>query len=143
MDFSKIEINKFDNKHMKIYTTSNQTYEKIKFDLENIKTPFGIEDYSNMKYINWEINNDLTELLEVVDDSFKNRMIEINSKYTSWSWISAIKKSSNYDTLLRTKLVDDLKVEKTYNNITIMIDSIWLEKKSKTFGILWITNKIN
>jgi len=128
---------------MKIYSIANQTFEKIKFELSEIKTPFGIEQYANMKYINWEMNDNMVELLELVDNSFKNEINKLYSKYNTWTWKSAIKKSDSYNTLLRTKLNVDNAELNVLNNIIIIIDSIWLDNKSKTYGILWLTSIIN
>lgn len=144
MNFDKIDIVKFNDKHLKIFSTENQTIKKIKFELEGIKTPFGIEIFSKMKYVNWELGEDLYDMLNVVDNSFKNHMKEKYDNYSSYSWNSALKLRNNYNNLLRTKMMSDVDFvsDKKKHNIEIEIDSIWINNKNKTLGILWLSKII-
>ena len=144
MNFDKIDIIKYNNKCLKIWTTDNQKLDKINFDLEDMTCPFGLEKFADMSYINWIIDDDLEGILKVTDTSFHNEMVRRNDTYATWKWISAIRSKDNHKTLLRTKYTgDDLTDYKTYTyNINIVLDSIWLNSKTKTFGIIWITDKI-
>lgn len=146
MNFDKIDIIKHNKRSLKIWTRENQKMDKINFDIDEMTCPFGIENFADTTYINWEIDEDLQNILEITDKSFKNELIRRNSDYNSWIWTSAIRTKDKHKTLLRTKYEGESSKLKDYKNYTfdinIVIDSIWLNTKSKTFGILWLTDHI-
>lgn len=132
MNFDKIKFIKM-GKHIKVF---NLEMEKINFTHE-LSSPFGNEKNANLIYVNWTID-DLLEMLETIELEFYNHLkivFEINS---DWSWTSSVRKNS-YGNLLRStnKSLNVYEKNKLYN-VTISIDSIWLHKQTKTFGILWI-----
>lgn len=136
MNFHNIRLTPI-GKQLVVHTTKTGKIEKINFTME-AKTPFGIETYEENKYINWEIDNEMISLLELVEQNFTNELKKNYGNYNSWSLKTAIRGKEGYEKLLRTKVVGDLVVEpNTTYDVTIILESIWLHKKNKTFGILW------
>lgn len=146
MNFDKIDIIKYNNKCLKIWTTDDQKLDKINFDLDNMTCPFGLEKFADTSYINWIIDDELEKLLKITDNSFYKEMMRRNDMYTAWQWISAIRSKDKHKTLLRTKYNNDENKVSDYKqhtyNINIVLDSIWLNNKTKTFGIIWLTDII-
>jgi len=139
MDFTKIQLINYNSTKIKIL---NYKMEKIFFDVEDMVSPFGSEDVSGLKYINWDLGDkDMEDMIRTIEDSFKN---EYNKKYDidGWEWISAIRKRQYpYTNLFRTKLISDKSFKPNMRySVKLTIDSIWIHKKTKTYGLLWITS---
>jgi hypothetical protein len=137
MNFDKIDII-VRNKGFKIYSHESGNMEKIKFCLESIITPFGPEISNKVTYINWEIDEDIVNIILCVEDSLKLEIINRYPIYGTWKWLTTIRGKDNYKKLLRTKSA--LKIESNLNtNVTIVLDILWIDTKTKTFGISWLS----
>ena len=136
MNFHYIRLTP-NNKQLIVHTTKSGKMEKINFTITT-KTPFGIETYEGNKYINWEINDEMIDLLELVEQNFTDELKKNYSTYGSWNLRTAIRGKEGYEKLLRTRMINDLNVEPNVEyDVTIELESIWLHRKNKMFGILW------
>lgn len=141
MNFSKIQLTPM-NKQLTVHTIQHNKMNKINFTMCG-KTPFGIEEYNSQKYVNWEIEDDMVELLLIVEQNFAQELNTNYDMYKSWSLKSAIKGKEEYTKLLRTKVKNNVEIQPHISySVTIILDSIWLHKKDKTFGIMWHTTSI-
>lgn len=141
MNFHKIQLTPM-GKQLTVHTIQQGKMEKINFTMSG-KTPFGIEEYSGQKYINWEIDDDMVELLLIVEQNFAQELSTNYDAYKSWSFKSAIKGKEEYTKLLRTKVKNSIEVQPhILYSVTITLDSIWLHKKDKLFGVMWHTTSI-
>lgn len=137
MNFDKIDII-VKKKGFKIYSHESGTMEKIKFGLENISSPFGIEESNNITYINWEIEDDIVDIILCVENSLQSEIINRYPIYQSWKWLTTIRGKESLKKLLRTK---SLLIIDKHNSMdaTIILDILWIDTKSKTFGISWLS----
>lgn len=132
MNFDNIRLVK-NGKHVKIY---NKSLEKIYFSLD-LETIFGNENNDNVNYINWTIENELEELLSNVEESFCQYMRETFNINSEWTWKTSIRIHDGI-TLIRTTNTTNIKVIKNKKyTISINLDSVWTNKKTKTFGLIW------
>jgi|SaaInlStandDraft_7_1057024.scaffolds.fasta_scaffold54677_2 hypothetical protein len=137
MNFDKIDIIQ-KIKGFKIYSHESGTMEKIKFCLEDIVSPFALETFNKVTYINWEIPDDVVNVILCVEDSLQNEIISRYPTYQTWKWLTTIRGKDNYTKLLRTK--SSLLIEKNIKtNITIILDKLWTDDKTKTFGLSWLS----
>jgi len=149
-----LDIVKISEKCYKLYKLINNKRDTIILNLENIKSPFGLEKYKNVYYINWEIDIDIMKILNKIEDEIK---IKINNNdIINYQFISNIKEKKNFIPLLKTRIrqiknkfiinSNESLFDIKYNselNISIEIDSIWINQKLNTWGLLWITSDIN
>jgi hypothetical protein len=132
MDFEKIQFTMI-GKHVKIFTDSLKKVQ-VNVDLE---CPFGNEYNNHMIYNNWILDETNLKLFQNIEESFKNHMIEQYSISSQWTWKSSIRKNSRFGSLLRTTNTMGYDYEKEYSfSVDITIDSIWLHKGTKTFGLM-------
>lgn len=142
MNFNKIQLVKCGPTKVKIL---NDKFEHLFFDITDIVTPFGSEDISGRHYINWEIDDKETEeFLLTIDKSFKEEY-DKNNDVSDLTWNSAIiKRPFPYNSIFRTKNISETNfLPNTRYNIRISLDSIWLHKKTKSYGLLWHTSNVN
>lgn len=138
MNFDKIQLTLM-GKQLTVHTVEKGKLDKIKFTMTG-KTPFGIEEFAEQQYINWEIDDDMVELLLIVEQNFAQELTSNYEMYKTWTLKSSIKGKEEYVKLLRTKNKCSKEVQPhILYDITIILDSIWLHKKDKTFGLMWHT----
>ena len=138
MNFHKIQLTPM-GKQLTVHTVEQGKLEKITFAMLG-KTPFGIEEFGGQNYINWEIDDDMVELLLTVEQNFAQELTSNYDSYKSWSFKSSVKGKEEYTKLLRTKNKCSKEIQPhILYSVTITLDSIWLHKKNKMFGIMWHT----
>ena len=155
MNLEKLDIVKISNNNFKLYNLINGQRNSITLNFQNIISPFGLEKFQNVYYINWELNTEYANLIKQFDLEIKDIITTSNEMYKSWSWTSNIKEKYGFKPLLKTRLIQSKNkfiVEsiaspfeinyKNNMNIIINIDSIWFNEKNKTFGLLWIVKEI-
>ena len=126
-------------KGSKIYVTNMSSRpEKIYFEM-SVKTPFGIEESNNLKYVNWELTDEMKELLLVVEQSLCQQATSEYNQINSWTMKSSIRGKEEFTKLLRTKTDEFVEKNKEYN-VRITLDSIWLHNATQTYGLLWISS---
>jgi len=127
---------------------------KIKFTLNNIVIPFGVEIYNQKEIVNLEIqpkNNEsynYISIIESIENKVKNSKLDmIKNK----NLIQSIK-DSKYGKILRTHLAvdpdifiktkNDAKInlmktnlKNSESNVTISLKGIWI--KDESYGLLW------
>jgi len=127
---------------------------KIKFTLNNIVIPFGVEIYNQKEIVNLEIqpiNNEsynYISIIESIENKVKNSKLDmIKNK----NLIQSIK-DSKYGKILRTHLIanpeifirskNDTKInlmksnlKNSKSNVTISLKGIWI--KDESYGLLW------
>lgn len=132
MNFSKIKLIK-SGKHISVF---NDKMEKIHFK-EHLLTHFGNERNDNVDYINWEINDKLSDILQKIEIDFCNYMkVEFNIG-SGWQWKTSVRPQLTF-VFLRTTNSSKMIVNKNAQyDVKIVLDSIWVNKQTKTFGILW------
>lgn len=135
MNFDKIRFIK-SGKHISIF---NDKMEKIHF-IEDLCTIYGNERNDNVNYVNWTIDDSLKSTLENVENEFCTFMkseFEIND---SWTWKYSVRTLS-YQNVIRTTNSKNKNVNKNeMYTVKVILDSVWLNKQTKTFGILWTFN---
>lgn len=167
MNFENLDIVKVSSINYKLYQLVDYKRENINISINNITSPFGLEKYQHMYYINWLITSDIsTDIIKEYESYIMNLIINSNNKYKKWSWLSCIRTKSGYLPLLKTRI----NYSKNYNNlqdpsnnnfiidscisletiiasltvnIILVCDSIWFDEKNNTFGILWILSNIS
>ena len=159
MNLDNIDIVKLSDSNYKIYQLDKQSGKRVNLDLEfdEISSPFGLEEFYHVFYINWEIDSPTLQILKQLELEFKDLVLESNEKYKSWSWISNIKEKKGFDPLLKTRVPQlkgkfqvELKINtflheldyKSKLKIKVSLDSLWFNDKNKTFGILWLIRSI-
>jgi hypothetical protein len=155
MNLDQIDIIKISDKIYKLYQLVNNQRQHIILDFQLINSPFGLEKFQNVYYINWELDYDSRNILKKIDNEINGLILLSNDKYKSWSWITNIKEKKNFLPLFKTRVLQSKNkflVEsnislfdinyKNKMNITIILDSIWFNEKTKTYGLLWLINKI-
>jgi hypothetical protein len=156
MNLENIDIVKISNSIYKIYQLIDSQRKTLSLDFNGISSPFGLEKFYNVYYINWEIDNELLKTLKQLENEFKDLILESNDKYKTWSWVTNIKEKQNFNPLLKTRVLESKKkflVSTNFNlfemdyksklKISINLDSIWFLEKNKTFGLLWTLNSID
>lgn len=127
---------------------------KIKFILNNIVIPFGVEIYNQKEIVNIEIqpkNNEsynYISIIESLENKVRNSKIDmIKNK----NLITSIK-DSKFGKILRTHLIPDpdiyiksksnskinllkTNLKNCESNITILLKGIWI--KDESYGLLW------
>ena len=155
MNLDKLDIVKISNTNYKLYNLVNGQRNNITLKFENIISPFGLEKFQNVYYINWELNSEYANLIKHFDLEIKDIITTSNEQYKSWSWTSNVKEKYGFKPLLKTRLLQTKNkfiVEcitspfeinyKNNMNIIICVDLIWFNEKNKTFGLLWIVKEI-
>jgi hypothetical protein len=127
---------------------------KIKFMLNNIVIPFGVEVYNQKEIVNIEIqpkNNEsynYISIIESIENKVKNSNIDI---FKNKNLISSIK-DSKYGKILRTHLISDPSIyiksktdskinlmktnlKNSESNVNISLKGIWI--KDDSFGLYW------
>jgi hypothetical protein len=156
MNLENIDIVKISNSIYKIYQLINSQRETLSLDFDEISSPFGLEKFFNVYYINWEIDNESLKTLKQLENEFKDLILESNDKYKTWSWVTNIKEKQNFNPLLKTRVFESKKkfiVNTNFNlfemdyksklKISVNLDSVWFLEKNKTFGLLWVLNSVN
>jgi len=156
MNLENIDIVKISNSIYKIYQLINSQRQTLSLDFDEISSPFGLEKFYNVYYINWEIDNESLKTLKQIENEFKDLILKSNDKYKTWSWVTNIKEKQNFNPLLKTRVLESKKkflVSTNFNlfeidyksklKISINLDSIWILEKNKTFGLLWTINSID
>jgi hypothetical protein len=132
MDFDKIQFVMI-GKHIKIFT---DLLKKVVVSLD-LECPFGNEHNNHLIYNNWILNDENFKLFQDIEQSFFNYMVEQYSIDSEWKWKSSLRKNSRFGSLLRTTNSFDYEYEKeSLYSVDIIIDSVWLHRKTKTFGLL-------
>lgn len=155
MNLENIDIVKISESNYKIYQILNGQRSFLRLEFEDIMSPFGLEKYYNVYYINWEIDSPTLKILKQIELEFKDLIYKSNDKLSSWTWISNIKERSGFEPLLKTRIPQSrgkFKVESTKSlyeidyksklKIKIILDSIWFMEKNKTCGIIWLVESI-
>jgi hypothetical protein len=159
MNLENIDIVKISDSNYKIYQLDKSINKRVNLDLEfdGISSPFGLEEFYHVHYINWEIDSPTLQTLSKLELEFKDIVLQSNPKYNQWSWISNIKERKGFDPLLKTRIPQckgKFQVEtnesislyeidyKSKLKIKVTLDSIWFNEKNKTFGLLWLTKSI-
>jgi hypothetical protein len=127
---------------------------KIKFTLNNIVIPFGVEIYNCKEIINIEIqpkNNEsynYISIIESIENKIKNSKLDI---LKNKNLIPSIK-DSKYGKILRTHLIKDPEIyiksktdtkinlmktnlKNSESNVIISLKGIWI--KDDTYGLYW------
>lgn len=127
---------------------------KIKFSLNNILIPFGVEIYNSKEIVNIEIqpkNNESYNYISIIE-SIENKII--NSKLDilkNKNLITSIK-DSKYGKILRTHLINDPEIfiksktdtkinlmktnlKNSESNVNISLKGIWI--KDESYGLYW------
>ena len=133
MNFDNLRFVKM-GKNINIF---NKDMEKI-FFIKELSTPFGNESNNSVNYINWSLDKELLELLMEIDRGLNLYMKQTFEISDEWKWCSAIRPLDNSN-ILRTTNTSGLEVNKRETYIVkITLNCIWLNKTSKSFGILWL-----
>ena len=127
---------------------------KIKFNLNNIVIPFGVEIYNQKEIVNIEIqpkNNEsynYISIIESIENKIKNSsLVMIKNK----NLITSIK-DSKYGKILRTHLIKDPEIyiksksdtkinlmktnlKNSESNVNISLKGIWI--KDESYGLYW------
>jgi hypothetical protein len=156
MNLENIDIVKVSDSNYKIYQLTDCKRKNFILELEDIISPFGLEEFYHVFYINWEIDQPTLKILSQLEHEFKDLVLTSNSKYKSWSWVSNIKEKAGFNPLLKTRIPQSkgkFIVKSTSSlyeinyksklNIEISLDSVWFMEKNKTFGLLWLVDTIN
>jgi hypothetical protein len=155
MNLESIDIVKISKTSYKIYQLINSQRQNLILDFDEITSPFGLEKFFNVYYINWEIDDISLKTLKQLELEFKDLILKSNEEYNKWTWVTNIKEKQNFKPLLKTRVLErknkfcvecnksifDINF-KSKLKISIILDSIWFKEKNKTFGLLWIINKI-
>ena len=127
---------------------------KIKFSLNNIVIPFGVEIYNSKEIVNIEIqpkNNDsynYISIIESIENKIKNSKLDI---IKNKNLILSIK-DSKYGKILRTHLIKDPEIyiksktdtkinlmktnlKNSESNVNISLKGIWI--KDDSYGLYW------
>jgi len=155
MNLENIDLVKISESSYKIYQLINSQRTNLKLEFNEISSPFGLEKFFNVYYINWEIDSISLITLKQLELEFKDLVLSSNDKYKSWSWSTNIKEKKDFAPLLKTRILEKKKkfcvnsdsslFEINYKsklNIEITLDSIWFNDKNKTFGLLWVCQAI-
>jgi hypothetical protein len=155
MNLENIDLVKISDSSYKIYQLINSQRTNLKLEFNEISSPFGLEKFFNVYYINWEIDSTSLITLKQLELEFKDLVLTSNDKYKSWSWSTNIKEKKDFAPLLKTRVLEKKKkfcvnsdsslFEINYKsklNIEITLDSIWFNDKNKTFGLLWVCQAI-
>ena len=155
MNLENIDLVKISESSYKIYQLINSQRTNLKLEFNEISSPFGLEKFFNVYYINWEIDSTSLITLKQLELEFKDLVLTSNDKYKSWSWSTNIKEKKDFAPLLKTRILEKKKkfcvnsdsslFEINYKsklNIEITLDSIWFNDKNKTFGLLWVCQAI-
>ena len=155
MNLENIDLVKISDSSYKIYQLINSQRNNLKLEFNEISSPFGLEKFFNVYYINWEIDSISLITLKQLELEFKDLVLNSNDKYKSWSWSTNIKEKKDFAPLLKTRVLEKKKkfcvnsdsslFEINYKsklNIEITLDSIWFNDKNKTFGLLWVCQTI-
>jgi hypothetical protein len=155
MNLENIDLVKISDSSYKIYQLINSQRTNLKLEFNEISSPFGLEKFFNVYYINWEIDSTSLITLKQLELEFKDLVLTSNDKYKSWSWTTNIKEKKDFAPLLKTRVLEKKKkfcvnsdsslFEINYKsklNIEITLDSIWFNDKNKTFGLLWVCQSI-
>ncbi len=155
MNLENIDLVKISESSYKIYQLINSQRTNLKLEFNEISSPFGLEKFFNVYYINWEIDSTSLITLKQLELEFKDLVLSSNDKYKSWSWSTNIKEKKDFAPLLKTRILEKKKkfcvnsdsslFEINYKsklNIEITLDSIWFNDKNKTFGLLWVCQAI-
>jgi hypothetical protein len=157
MNLESIDIVKISDSSYKIFqlvkNAGKRTY--LNFELDGVTSPFGLEEFVHVHYINWEIDIPTLQFISQLELEFKDLINQSNDKYTSWSFISNLKEKKGFEPLLKTripksrgKFIVDCKTSifeidyKSKLKVVITVDSIWFMEKNKTWGLLWIVKSI-
>ena len=155
MNLENIDLVKISESSYKIYQLINSQRTNLKLEFNEISSPFGLEKFFNVYYINWEIDSTSLITLKQLELEFKDLVLTSNDKYKSWSWSTNIKEKKDFAPFLKTRILEKKKkfcvnsdsslFEINYKsklNIEITLDSIWFNDKNKTFGLLWVCQAI-
>jgi hypothetical protein len=127
---------------------------KIKFTLNNIVIPFGVEIYNSKEIVNIEIqpkNNEsynYISIIESIENKIKTSELDIIRNKVLFPSI----KESKYGKILRTHLIADpdiyikskldtkinlmkINLKNSESNVTISLKGIWI--KDDSYGLLW------
>ena len=160
MNLENIDIVKISDSSYKIYQLdkTDKTSAKrssLSFELDGVISPFGLEEFAHVFYINWEIDSPTQQFISQLELEFKDLVIQSNDKYTSWSFVSNVKQRKGFEPLLKTR-VPQMKGKFTVESkdslyqidyksklkVTISLDSFWFMEKNKTWGLLWLIKSI-
>lgn len=159
MNLENIDIVKITDSNYKIYQLDKQAGKRVnlELDFDEISSPFGLEEFYHVHYINWEIDSPTLQILKQLELEFKDIVLESSLKYSQWSWVSNIKEKKGFEPLLKTRIPilkgkfqvdtnpDTTLYQINYKSklkIKVTLDSIWFNDKNKTFGLLWLTKSI-
>ena len=137
----EINFNKINDNFYQIYDNKNNM---ITYNLDNTKTPFGLENFNKKYIINFEINDDnLADILLI-----ENKLIKKFDYENKYIHKSVVNKNKNYKQLLKcrikmnkntiiTKLINNNKEISIFNlkkqenyNILIEFSGIWIYKNN-------------
>jgi hypothetical protein len=106
MNLETIDIVKISDSNYKIYQLDKNAGKRniLKFELDGVSSPFGLEEFIHMYYINWEIDNPTLSTFKQLELEFKDMIIQSNPKYKSWSFVSNLKEKKNFEPLIKTRV---------------------------------------
>lgn len=156
MNLNNIDIVKISDSNYKIYQLVNSQRANLTLEFQDIISPFGLEEFYHVFYINWEVDEPTVKTLSELEQEFKDLVLTSNPKYKSWTWVSNIRPKAGFDPLLKTRVPQSkgkftvkspsslFEINyKSKLNISVSLDSVWFNEKNKTFGLLWLLDTIS
>lgn len=157
MNLESIDIVKISDTNYKIYQLdkTNGKRKCLNFELDGVTSPFGLEEFAHVHYINWEIDSQTLKFFTQLELEFKDLVIESNSSFKSWSFITNLKHNKGFEPLVKTRvqksrgkfIIDSTSPLESIDyksklKVTISLDSVWFNEKNKTWGLLWFVKSI-
>ena len=151
-----IEILKINDKTYVIYQNVNNKREQLIITIPDIQSPFGLEEFSGVTYINIVPNAILLKELYKIEDFFEEQSKKINKNI---EWYSCIKQSRNFKPLWKIRLfkrkdkynikclIDNIEVTKSEFDfkaiclMSISLHSIWI--KNNKAGLIWYLDEVS
>lgn len=145
-----IILNEINNKFYRINIKEGDLFKNLNLKLENCNIPFGIEEYSNKYYLNFEANNneEYIKLVRLLEKNLSN-LLETTEEY---ELKSVFHKKPKYNLLCKCHIkknnnciiskyiknnietsIFELEKKKSYK-IELEISGIWIYRK--TYGLV-------
>lgn len=160
MDIVKISKNLY-----RIYHLNNGKREFLKIVIPQIASPFGLELFQGVQYLNLEIDNkksnhsNLWGDLIKIDEYFIDYIDTYGEK--SINWLSSLRKKDKFNPLWKVRILKDKHVDTYINDqlctwnelleytdnfkkdtaMEITLQSLWI--RNNQAGLVWIITKVN
>jgi hypothetical protein len=157
-----MEITKIDDRNYMIHQRVGGTNTKCCFVVPEIASPFGIETFNNVNYINFAIDTKIPYHAQLLGDLYKtDRAIQeyLKDQGVKVEWVSSVKKNDRFDALWKTRLpkrrgrietifrvngkhvcMGDVDVKET-STVKVCVHSIWVYNGKA--GILCYVDEIS